>query len=263
MSDEEPDYMSEDFLKSCVGGQDVRPGLQFRREAERQHRLERRRQLADQQRRERNRPTHVLEAEQRERALDKPIDSSNKGFAMLQMMGYKPGMAIGKQGDGRTEPIRPELNQGRAGLGRQAALRALEERKRELRARAAERRQQATCAVEFRRRMRDKMSDRHLTADLMKSQRVCQELDSKMDIAAPAEPWFWPPPPPSEADGDAEADAEQQPEEDAVPFSPADQLELLTDYLRRTHFYCIWCGCAYDDERDLRENCPGNTRDDH
>ena len=83
------------------------------------------------------------------------------------------------------------------------------------------------------------------------------------DIAAPAEPWFWPPPPPSEADGDAEADAEQQPEEDAVPFSPADQLELLTDYLRRTHFYCIWCGCAYDDERDIRENCPGNTRDDH
>ena len=27
-----------------------------------------------------------------------PIDSSNKGFAMLQMMGYKPGMSLGKQG---------------------------------------------------------------------------------------------------------------------------------------------------------------------
>ena len=91
-------------------------------------------------------------------------------------------------GGGRTEPIRPEVKQGRAGLGRQAALRALEERKQEIRARAAERRERATCADDFRRRLRDKMSDRHLTADLMKSQRVCQELDSKLvgDRRAPS-----------------------------------------------------------------------------
>ena len=114
--------MSEAFLRSCVGQQDVRPGLQFRREAQRQHQLERRRQEADQRRRADNRPRHQLETEQRERALDQPIDSTNKGFAMLQMMGYKPGMAIGKQGDGRTEPIRPEVKQGRGGLGREAAL---------------------------------------------------------------------------------------------------------------------------------------------
>ena len=81
---------------------------------------------------------------------------------------------------GRTEPIRPEVRQGRAGLGRQAALRAVEQRKQEIRARAAERRERATCAVEFRRRQRDKMSDRYLTADLMKSQRVCQQLDTKL-----------------------------------------------------------------------------------
>ena len=54
-----------------VGGQDVRPGLQFRREAERQHRLEQRRQLADERRRAASRPAHLVEAEHRERALDK------------------------------------------------------------------------------------------------------------------------------------------------------------------------------------------------
>ncbi|XP_037091022.1 G patch domain-containing protein 11-like [Pollicipes pollicipes] len=258
MSDEEPDYMSEDFLKTCTSV-DVRPGLQFRRETERRHRLERQREEQAERHRVQNRPRHQLEAEHRDRALDQPIDSSNKGFALLQKMGYKPGMAIGKQGDGRTEPIRPEVKQGRGGLGREAALQAVQRRKQEIRARAAERRERATSAAEFRRRLADKMADRHVTADLMKSQRVCQQLDTKIGVDAPADAWFWPPP---LADENAEEEADGE-EEEPLPFSPSEQLEMLTDYLRRSHLYCIWCGCAYDDGDDLKENCPGSTRDDH
>ena len=58
------------MYRFSVGQQDVRPGLQFSRKAERQHQLERRRQEADQRRREQNRPRHVLETEHREKALD-------------------------------------------------------------------------------------------------------------------------------------------------------------------------------------------------
>lgn len=42
--------------------------------------------------------TQVLEAEKRDEGLGKSLDASNKGFALLQKMGYKPGEGIGKSG---------------------------------------------------------------------------------------------------------------------------------------------------------------------
>ena len=43
-------------------------------------------------------PRKVLEIEKREEGLSKTISSDNKGFAMLQKMGFKPGMTLGKKG---------------------------------------------------------------------------------------------------------------------------------------------------------------------
>ena len=91
----------------------------------------------------------------------------------------------------------------------------------------------------------------------------------RQSVESPPEPWFWPPVPvpaaEEEADGqqDGESPAAEEEEEEVSPFSPSEQLEMLTDYLRRSHLYCVWCGCAYNDEDDLRENCPGATREDH
>ena len=76
-------------------------------------------------------------------------------------------------------------------------------------------------------------------------------------MESPPEPWFWPP---RLSPEDAEDDEE---EEEPVPFSPSEQLEMVTDYLRRSHLYCVWCGCAFTDGDDLRESCPGPSRDDH
>jgi len=39
-----------------------------------------------------------LEEQRRQEGLEKAIDSSNKGFSLLQKMGYKPGLGIGKNG---------------------------------------------------------------------------------------------------------------------------------------------------------------------
>lgn len=39
-----------------------------------------------------------LEAETRQQALETAIAPSNKGFAMMQKMGFKPGMSLGKTG---------------------------------------------------------------------------------------------------------------------------------------------------------------------
>ena len=60
-----------------------------------------------------------------------------------------------------------------------------------------------------------------------------------------------------EKNGDNESGEEEN------QLEPVEQLVLLTSYLRDFHFYCIWCGCKFNDEKDLLDNCPGKTRDDH
>jgi len=40
----------------------------------------------------------VVEAEKREEGLTKKLDDSNKGFTLLQKMGYRAGTALGKSG---------------------------------------------------------------------------------------------------------------------------------------------------------------------
>ena len=33
----------------------------------------------------------------------------------------------------------------------------------------------------------------------------------------------------------------------------------ITSILRRRYLYCVYCGFSYNDEKDLEENCPGNS----
>lgn len=40
-----------------------------------------------------------LEELRRQEGLEKAIDSHNKGFSLLQKMGYKPGLGIGKNSE--------------------------------------------------------------------------------------------------------------------------------------------------------------------
>lgn len=41
----------------------------------------------------------LLEEQRRQKGLEKAIDSNNKGFSLLQKMGYKPGLGIGKNSE--------------------------------------------------------------------------------------------------------------------------------------------------------------------
>ena len=44
----------------------------------------------------------TLEKDKREQGLGTKIGEENKGFALMAKMGYKPGMALGKEGDKYT-----------------------------------------------------------------------------------------------------------------------------------------------------------------
>ena len=50
-------------------------------------------------------------------SLDTSITPTNKGFKMLAKMGYKAGQGLGKQEQGRAEPIRPDMRLSGVGLG--------------------------------------------------------------------------------------------------------------------------------------------------
>lgn len=78
-----------------------------------------------------------------------------------------------------------------------------------------------------------------------------------MGIAEPDVRWFWPEELLPVEERDDHSDSEDDTPDAAV------QLVALTEHLRRTHFYCVWCGTAFESEQDMELNCPGNTADAH
>lgn len=232
-----------------------------------------------------NKPVRVLEAEKREEGLSTAISSQNKGtqhneyqvlekllstnyqfciagFAMLQKMGYNPGKGLGKTEEGRIEPVTVEIKATRAGLGREAAVKDILQRKMTMLKNRISSQSSLTSVAEFRNRKKDEAVLKLVHADLRKSQRMCKVLDEEKNIMEPAELWFWPEvvKEPEESDQE-EKDVEEKEEEQLL--EPGEQLELITAYLRQVHWYCTWCATKFNDDQDLTSSCPGATRDEH
>ncbi|KHJ78785.1 g-patch domain protein [Oesophagostomum dentatum] len=47
----------------------------------------------------------------------KPLNEANKGFRLLQSMGWKEGEGLGKEGKGRQQPVESAVRKDRQGLG--------------------------------------------------------------------------------------------------------------------------------------------------
>ena len=107
MADEEDeDYMSDKFL---LGTAETAPGLVTDRIAK-QYKNEMKHNELNQ--RNKLKPLRAREAENRQQGLANALDSSNKGFAMLQKMGFKHGMGLGKDGKGDENSIYVCLHNG-------------------------------------------------------------------------------------------------------------------------------------------------------
>uniref|UniRef100_A0A6B2EFG9 G patch domain-containing protein 11 n=1 Tax=Phlebotomus kandelakii TaxID=1109342 RepID=A0A6B2EFG9_9DIPT len=267
MSSDEEDYMSDKFLAQSVSN--VRPGLIKNRERQREVEVEAKKAKYDEEVRSKHKPSHVKEKERLEEGLSSALSTENKGFALLAKMGYKQGESIGRSGSqGIVEPIGINVKTGRGGLGRDAALKQLAEKrqailKQRLLARTGA---QTVSAEEFRKRMFQKAESRQIEGDLGKCQRTCERLDLSLEIEEPEMEWFWPTKPKEVQEETEETDESQEPDEEEEKeedFEPAEKLDMLTNYLRSMHLYCHWCGVKYNDMDDLLENCPGATKDDH
>ncbi|XP_041645680.1 G patch domain-containing protein 11 [Cheilinus undulatus] len=253
MSDEEEDYMSDAFLSKI---QDVKPGVSMVRRVKEAMKKEIKQKETNVKNRQKS--FKEQEKESREAALQNAISNQSKGFALLQKMGYKAGQGLGKEGAGRVDPIPLNIKTDRGGIGmeevkKRKAEEELENYRQKVR---AQQRNETKSLEDFRSRVRTEREERRIEADLRKSQRACEHLDSQKGISAPREEWYWP-------DIQEDEEEEEEEEEETDELTSFDKLHILTSYLRGVHYYCIWCGTNFNDEEDLSSNCPGDTAADH
>ncbi|XP_037638958.1 G patch domain-containing protein 11 [Sebastes umbrosus] len=263
MSDEEEDYMSDAFLTQI---QDVKPGVSMVRRVKEAMKKETKQKETNIKNRQKT--YKEQEKESREAALQNSLCRENKGFALLQKMGYKAGEGLGKKGAGRVDPIPMNIKTDRGGIGmEEVKKRKAEEELEHYRQKTRAKQQNETKSLEdFRSRVRTEREERKIEGDLRRSQRACEQLDSQKGITVPREDWYYP-----KAETDDEEDGpkededeeEEEEEEEIDELTSFDKLQILTSYLRGVHFYCIWCGTTYNDEEDLCSNCPGDTAADH
>lgn len=149
---------------------DVRPGLVHDHKIARRLKVEEEQKRAEEEQKHRHKPVKQLEAERREEGLNSAISADNKGFSMLAKMGYKQGDAIGRNSStGITEPIPIQVKTNRAGLGREAALKQLQEYKDNLRRTKAQQNADSVnqpSISQFRQRMAQRTNDKQIEADL-------------------------------------------------------------------------------------------------
>ncbi|XP_018496027.1 G patch domain-containing protein 11 [Galendromus occidentalis] len=262
--DEEDDYMSDKILQKI---EDVRPGVPMKKNQEREFQVSKRK--AELNRLNRFKKRHVLEEEQRKEGLSKPIDESNKGFALLSKMGFKPGMSLGTQSTSSPEPalvapIEVKMKtDGRGGLGMAAKKEESAKERLQKHLEEASKRDCSKMAKNFRKDKQSQYDDRALRGDVQKSQRACRQLELELGLTRPKKKHFWPPQPEEDDDQESSDVNDDDSPNDDEPADESEVLRDLTHHLRFQYFYCIWCGCKYEDSDDLEKSCPGDCREAH
>ncbi|KAH8243940.1 hypothetical protein KR032_011581 [Drosophila birchii] len=268
MSDDEDDYMSDKFL---AGLQEVRPSLVQDRGKKRQIEVQTKKEEHRKRQREATAASGTVDNARLQQSLSQPLSADNKGFQLLAKMGYKAGSGLGKQPDARKEPVGITIKSGRGGLGREAAIAELAAKRQEMRRahllqKAGIESSEEVSTEAYRRRATQRAEERKLQYDIRRCQQTCESLDLKAGVSEPDLDFFWPPKPKEKEDSNDE-DSDEAKEEEETPkeelYTPAEQLELLTGYLRTAYSFCYWCGTHYEGSADLDSNCPGLTRDDH
>lgn len=209
---EEEDYMSDSFINVQ---EDIRPGVPMLRHIREARRKEEKQQEANLKNRQKS--VKEEERERRDIGLKNALGCENKGFALLQKMGYKSGQALGKSGDGIVEPIPINVKTGKSGIGHESLLkRKAEERLENYRRKIHMKNQNEEKAAEqFRMRLKSKQDELRLEGDLRRSQRACQQLDAQKNIQVPREAWYWIRP-------EEETEEEEEEEQDEDEYTSED-----------------------------------------
>ena len=182
-----------------------------------------------------------------------PIDSSNKGFKLLSRMGYKGEGGLGKNNEGTSEPISIIFRdtKNKEGLGIQEEKNKKLTKFRDELKRLAQLRDDLTA--DFQSRLNYQHQIKSFKKSIYEAEKVIYEYDSRESIVSNH---LWP--------------ANLLIEEGAVDdrseltdLNILDRLEECLCYLRENYQYCLFCGCKFEDDDDLIQNCPGLLQVDH
>ncbi|KAG8224523.1 hypothetical protein J437_LFUL004214 [Ladona fulva] len=263
-----------------ISSKDVRPGLIQDRSKQRLIEIEKRKSASDEENKKRHKSQASLEAERREEGLQEAIPADNKGFELLQKMGYKPGEALGKTVKGPIVPVKIEVKGDRSGLGRKSSTKLVMEAKKRAEEKTESLEESKVTTQDFRKRITSDVKRRHAETDLVSSQRACYNLDLENGYDEPVKRWYWPVEVIEKVD-EALKDYEDQvygrllgrkrkrkdsKEEDIAEdeeIGTDEKLAELTEYLRSTYFYCVWCGATFSGKSDIAKYCPGPSRELH
>ncbi|KAJ3272057.1 G patch domain-containing protein 11 [Terramyces sp. JEL0728] len=207
-----------------------------------------------------NKPKELQRREELDAALSTEITEENKGFQMLQKMGYKKGQGLGNTKDAITEPIQISLNSAKdkSGIGNRSYK---FETVKDKQLKETKSKQESKSFVNNRQQI---YKEKMLESDLKKLRQSCMAMDEQNGID---ENEYWPTDlqkKPTRVLGQYNTEILEEQEEESFETKPlVEKVELVNTYLRGKYFYCVWCGCVFKDEADLDRNCPGDEREDH
>lgn len=218
--------------------------------SKRKHELEKKKTASD------LKPVKEQVEDARQAGLAKPIDTSNKGHQLLMKMGFKgklgPQDASTSTESKFKEPIPIVIKANRLGIGAEEKISNVKKVKLD-----------PETERSFSDHTKNSLALRNVRTDLVKSQHTCYTLDSDNGIEVPFEEYFWPASVIESLKEDNTSDKEEssKAEPPDEPFQELEtQLESLTNYLRTTYQYCLWCGITFESEEDMKSNCPGPAR---
>lgn len=260
MADSDDDYMSEKFLMDCSSQEDIRPGLIFNKGVKRTHELLKKKEDI---RSKKQKPLKVIEKETREEGLSTAIGIENKGFKLLEKMGFKQGESLGKSNSGLKEPINIVVHQGTSGLGRQKQQQDNLARYKEIKHKRYHEEVKIKTNI-FRSSKKEHLRNSILKKDFFKAQKICEELDTRIHRSDPMEDYYWTKETiKKRRKGVMLSDDEDSEDDEFESQITEENLYALINYLRSKHLYCIYCIMTGVNEEDLKENCPGPYRIDH
>ncbi|KAL1209883.1 hypothetical protein V5N11_033956 [Cardamine amara subsp. amara] len=181
------------------------------------------------------------------RIVDTPIGESNIGFKLLKQMGYTPGLALGKEGSGRAEPVTMDIRRSRAGVGREDPHK--EKRKKEEIEAENEKRKVEEMLEDFGSRQKSQWRNKRVVINFKKAKAALDQLENVEVV------------PERKNEGDEDGKPDEEEEEEEV-ITEEDLQEILMK-LRDEHRYCPFCGFQYETTEALLSNCPGVNEDDH
>uniref|UniRef100_A0A2K6NH62 G patch domain-containing protein 11 n=1 Tax=Rhinopithecus roxellana TaxID=61622 RepID=A0A2K6NH62_RHIRO len=182
------------------------------------------------------------EQERRDNRLKNALGCENKGFALLQKMGYKSGQALGESGGGIVEPIPLNIKTGKSAEEKIESYRKRIPMNNQAEEKAAE---------QFRMQLKNRQDETKLEEDLRRSQKIFRFPGKHGWLRL-------------EEETEEEEEEEKEWDEDEYKSEDLSVLEKLQILTKREEFlYCIWFGTAYKDKEDPSPDCPGPTSAGH